>query len=192
MLTYLARRRIDAFQKKHSYDMAYAREILELSPRAMLLYSRATQLGTFRAGLSAEVHTAAKVTALLHEDCGPCVQLAVDLGAADGVPAPTLRALLDGDMNALSTDCALAVQLTRAVLNRSPEADPLREQFVRRFGRLALVSFAFTLTTSRIYPTVKYALGYGKACTRVTVGRHAPVPHLPLGHPREHEPSTTP
>ena len=36
-----------------------------------------------------------------------------------------------------------------------------------QMGSLAL---AFALASSRVYPTVKYALGHGKACTRLTVG----------------------
>jgi hypothetical protein len=32
------------------------------------------------------------------------------------------------------------------------------------------VSLAFAITAARIYPTVKYALGHGKACMRVVVG----------------------
>jgi hypothetical protein len=32
------------------------------------------------------------------------------------------------------------------------------------------VSVAFAITAARIYPTVKYALGHGKACMRVVVG----------------------
>jgi hypothetical protein len=33
-----------------------------------------------------------------------------------------------------------------------------------------VVSLAFTILTARMYPTVKYAMGHGKACTRVVVG----------------------
>jgi hypothetical protein len=32
------------------------------------------------------------------------------------------------------------------------------------------VSLALAITAARIYPTVKYALGHGKACMRVVVG----------------------
>jgi hypothetical protein len=39
------------------------------------------------------------------------------------------------------------------------------------------VSLAFALTSARFYPTLKYALGYGQTCTRVSVGG-APVPVL--------------
>jgi hypothetical protein len=45
---------------------------------------------------------------------------------------------------------------------------------VKRWGRRAVVSLAFAITAARVYPTVKYALGHGKACTRVVVGG-APV-----------------
>jgi hypothetical protein len=39
-----------------------------------------------------------------------------------------------------------------------------------------LISLAFALACSRVYPTVKYALGHGKACTRLTVaGKPLPV-----------------
>jgi len=41
---------------------------------------------------------------------------------------------------------------------------------VKRWGKLGLISIAFAITASRIYPTVKYALGHGKACSRIVVG----------------------
>ena len=41
---------------------------------------------------------------------------------------------------------------------------------MKRWGRLALVSLGFAITAARIYPTVKYALGHGKACMRIVVG----------------------
>ena len=33
-----------------------------------------------------------------------------------------------------------------------------------------MVSLAFAIVASRIYPTVKYAMGHGRACTRIVVG----------------------
>ena len=41
---------------------------------------------------------------------------------------------------------------------------------MKRWGTRALVSVAFAITAARLYPTVKYALGHGEACTRVAVG----------------------
>ena len=48
------------------------------------------------------------------------------------------------------------------------------DAIVKRWGPRALVSLAFAMTAARLYPTVKYALGHGKACSRVVVGG-APV-----------------
>jgi hypothetical protein len=33
-----------------------------------------------------------------------------------------------------------------------------------------LISLAFAITAARLDPTVKYALGHGKSCTRIVVG----------------------
>ena len=49
-------------------------------------------------------------------------------------------------------------------------ADEYRDAIGKRWGKTALVSVAFAITAARIYPTVKYAFGHGKACMRVVVG----------------------
>jgi hypothetical protein len=46
----------------------------------------------------------------------------------------------------------------------------LREEVVRQFGKRGLISLAFALLAARMFPTLKYALGHGRACTRVTIG----------------------
>jgi hypothetical protein len=43
------------------------------------------------------------------------------------------------------------------------------------------MAVSLSITTARMYPTLKYALGYGKACSRVTVaGRPTAVVHRAL------------
>ena len=81
-----------------------------------------------------------------------------------------LRAVLDENPDAMPSDVALVWRFTRATLAHDPTADAYREAIVKRWGPRALVSLAFAITAARIYPTVKYALGHGKACTRVVVG----------------------
>jgi hypothetical protein len=94
----------------------------------------------------------------------------------DRVPAATLRALLAGDDAALPEPVLLGVRFARATLAHDATADDLREQVVSRWGARGLVSLAFGLTAARLYPTLKYALGHGRSCTRVTVaGDPAPV-----------------
>jgi hypothetical protein len=67
-------------------------------------------------------------------------------------------------------EVALAARFTEATLHRAPEADDLREEVMRQFGKRGLIALAFAMLAARMYPTLKYALGHGRACTRLTIG----------------------
>ncbi|MDR3702364.1 MAG: hypothetical protein P4L56_22140 [Candidatus Sulfopaludibacter sp.] len=85
--------------------------------------------------------------------------------------SPTvLRPVLADNPDAMPADVRLAWKFTRTTLAHDAAADEYREAIVKRWGRRALVSLAFAIAAGRIYPTVKYALGHGKACVRVVVG----------------------
>ena len=75
---------------------------------------------------------------------------------------------------AMPDHVALAFRFTRATLEHDPSADQYRSEIIRRWGPRAVMSIAFAILTARMYPTVKYAMGHGKACTRIVVGG-APV-----------------
>ena len=87
-----------------------------------------------------------------------------------GVDPAILRAVVARDLGAMPYEVALAVRFAEASMKRAPEADDLREEVVRRFGKRGLISLSFALVAGRIFPTLKYALGYGRACTRLTIG----------------------
>ena len=169
MVRWAFRRAIAKFERDWNYDAGYLRDIVDASPKAAWLFSRATALGRFRRDLPVDAWCAAGITAVKHEDCGPCTQLAVTMAERAGVRPEVLRALLSGDAAALPPDVLLVWRFTRATLAHDVAADEYREAIVKRWGRRALVSLAFAITAARIYPTVKYALGYGKACMRVVV-----------------------
>ena len=176
MLTALLSRQVDRFEKTWSYDAGYMRAVLAASPMSFLKFSVLPFLVDRKAAPAAAL-AAAGIAGTLAEDCGPCTQIGVDMAAAGGVKPEVLRAILAGDEAAMGEDAALAWRFARASLARDLEAvDPLRDEIVRRWGDAALVAISLTLMTSRMYPTLKYALGYGKACSKVVVaGVAAPV-----------------
>jgi hypothetical protein len=164
------RRAIGAFERKWNYDARYLRDILEASPRAARLFWGVGSLGQYRRDIPIEAWSAAGITAVRHEDCGPCTQLAVTMAERAGVSPEVLRAVLTDDPERMPADVALVWRFTRASLARDVAADEYRGAIVTRWGPRALVSLAFAMAAARVYPTVKYALGHGKACTRVIVG----------------------
>jgi hypothetical protein len=86
-----------------------------------------------------------------------------------GVDPKVLRAVLTENESAMPADVALAWRFARATLDHDPSADDYRDEIVKRWGPRALVSLAFAIVTARMYPTVKYAMGHGKACSRIVV-----------------------
>lgn len=173
MLRALLKRSIDAMEKKYTYDTTYMREILAVSPWTLLKFGLVASLGHGKRA-PAEALAAAGIVGTLAEDCGPCTQISVDIAAESGVSPAVLRAALAGDVAAMGESAALAWRFARASLAREMETcDPLRDEIVRLWGQGGLVDIGMALTTARMYPTLKYALGHGKACSRVVVAGEA-------------------
>jgi hypothetical protein len=170
MLSWLMKRRLDAFERDTGYDVTYVREMLAADVNSVMALFKVQGMARYRKDVPADAWYAAGLVGALAEDCGPCTQLGVTMAERAGVSPEVLRAVLADDVDAMPPDVALVWRFTRATLAHDPMADEYREAIVKRWGPRALVSVAFAITAARIYPTVKYALGHGKACMRVVVG----------------------
>lgn len=179
MLKAFFRSQIRKFETQWGYDAAYMRDLLDAGTGTFLRFSFVPALGHSKAAPAAAM-AAAGIVGTLAEDCGPCTQIGVDIAAANGVKPAILRAILAGDRAAMGETAALGYDFARAVLDRHLEdSDEVRDEIVRRWGKKAVVALSLALTTARMYPTLKYGLGHGKACSRVIVAG-APAPfHRP-------------
>lgn len=176
MLKAILSRWIDGFERTWRYDASYMRHVAGVSPASLIKFMMGTRAANVR-DAPAEALVAAGIVGTLAEDCGPCTQISVDIAAANGVSPQVLRAILGGDEAGMGEKAALAWRFARASLARDMEAaDPLRDEIVRRWGDKALVAISLALVGSRMYPTLKYALGHGKACSKVSVGGEALTP----------------
>jgi hypothetical protein len=179
MLNWLLHRQIAAFEKAFDYDMGYAHEMLETSRPAFWRFQRFTGMSRHAESLPAAALFAAKVATTLREDCGPCTQLVTTMAERAGVVPDVLRAVLEGDTTRMGADAELGYRFAQATLSHDPEADGLREQVIARWGRKAVVTLGLGIASSRVYPTLKYAMGYGKTCVGVRVGGVEARPRVP-------------
>jgi hypothetical protein len=170
MLKWLLRRQVAAFERAWNYDASYLRELIDADPSAMLAFGKLQAIARYRKGVPPAAYCAAGIVAVMAEDCGPCTQLGIDMAERAGVDPEILRAIVARDFAVMPYEVALAVGFTDACLSRSPDADDLRREVVRQFGERGLIVLSFAMLTARLYPTLKYALGHGRACTRLTVG----------------------
>lgn len=169
MLKRFLHRAIRSFERQWDYDARYIHEMINADPRAAWMFQRAAGLGKYRKDAPVEALAAAGITAVKNEDCGPCTQLAVAMAERAGVAPDTLRAVLTETPSMMPPNVALAWRFTRATLDHHPLADEYRDEIIRMWGPKAVISLAFAIVTARMYPTVKYAMGHGKACTRIVV-----------------------
>ena len=180
MLKDMLTRWTDGFERQWGYDAGYMRDVIRASPASLVKFALGTRAADPKAA-PPEALFAATLAGVLAEDCGPCTQFGVDMALANGMDPAVVRGVLAGDEAAMGETAALAFRFARASLARDmATADPLRDEIVRRWGDKALVAIGLAIMTARMYPTLKYALGYGKACSKVVVdGVATPVAHLP-------------
>jgi hypothetical protein len=182
LLTWLTKRWLTAFERRYDYDVSYMRFMLAASPRGFRLFAKVAKLAQHAEGVPLAPLCAAKLVSTMVEDCGPCTQIGVQISLEAGVSPVVLRAIVAGDVAALPPEVALAYRFAQASLAHDPAADELREEIRRLWGDQGVVALALALLSGRIYPTVKYALGYGQACQRVTIGQESIAasgqPHL--------------
>ena len=183
MLKWLIKNRLNAFERRFGYDVSYARELLATDTRAFLHFARVAGISSYRRDVPVDVYYAAKLTAIVAEDCGPCSQLVVAMALGDGVDPRMVATVVEGNDAVLAEPARLGVRFARAVLAHDPAADELREIIARRWGPRAVVSLAFAITASRLFPTLKYALGHGKACQRLEVAGELVVPRRASARP---------
>jgi hypothetical protein len=170
MLRWFLRRRTAAFQKTWNYKADYMLEVIDADPRAFMRFGKVIGMARYRKDVPVAPYYAASIAGTMAEDCGPCTQLVIDMAERQGVDPAILRAVVARDFVAMPFEVALAARFAEASLRHAPEADDLREEVLRLWGKRGLISLAFAITASRLFPTLKYALGHGRACTRLRVG----------------------
>jgi hypothetical protein len=170
MLKWLFKKQIDAFDREYGYDSSYVREMISVDLDAAIRFSKVMGLTKYRKGGPPDVGYTVGRVGTLAEDCGPGTQLGVTMAERDGVAPEVIRAVLTGNTQVMSEEVLLAYRFAQAVLAHDPEANPLRERIVAKWGKKGLISLAFALTMARFFPTLKYAMGHGQACSRVKVG----------------------
>jgi hypothetical protein len=152
MLRWFLRRQIAGFERSWNYDTSYVNEMIDADPAAFVALMRAAHMGHRRKDLPIAAHYAASIAGVMAEDCGPCTQLAISMAEREGVDPAVLRAIVARDFAALPYEVALAARFAELSLRHAPEADDVREEVVRLWGKRALISLALAIAAARIYP----------------------------------------
>lgn len=176
MLRYTLNKMLLAMQRRYAYDVRYQQDILQTDLAAFLKFCGFQTMASHCGNLPAAPLYAARIRAIIYEDCGPCSQLVVNMALEAGLSQDLVRAIIQQDLAVLPADIALVVQFTERVLAHDPQADALRDEILTLWGAKGLITLGFAISTYRVYPALKYSLGYGKACSRIQLNDVSVVP----------------
>ncbi|MGJ8536003.1 MAG: hypothetical protein ACSHW2_02520 [Parasphingopyxis sp.] len=145
-------------------ESQYVHEIARAPGHALEKFMHFMPASNHRHASSASVLGAARIGAVLVEDCGPCALTCAQGSLADGVSKETLNAALAGG-SGLPDDEALAFRFGEAIARQGVDADMLGDEVETRFGRSVRLELAMAAAMVRAYPAMKRGLGLTKACS---------------------------
>ena len=155
-----------------------------------LLPSCLTTLFATRAGTAAPAKSSpgpvppaaahsARIAATKSEDCGPCLQTSVNYALGANIDASLIRAAVARDLDAMDEETRTAYLFAEAVSARDPVCDDYRSQIEKWWGKAGVTELALAIASTRVFPTVKRAMGYAKACQRVTIAGQTTAARFP-------------
>lgn len=168
MIRFFTRRAAAQMQQRYDYDADYLNDVADASGGAALRLGLLPLFSQYSAGVPADLWAGTAVGSTLDGDCGPCLQLVVNVALEREVSAEALRAALSGDWDSAG-NVGLGMRFARAAINDSPELDALREEIAGQFGEQAVVTLSIVAATGRSWPVIKRGLGHGKVCQQVRI-----------------------
>jgi hypothetical protein len=169
LITAFLERRLDRQEEQLGESLDWMRHILRRSLGAFRKVVRFMPMADHRAEAPKDVWHIARIAAIRHEDCGPCLQIIVNEALHEGVAPAIVRAALSNDASALGPRLDLARRFAMAVAAHADESEDLRRQMVAEVGADAMVDLALAIAGVRVYPTIKRALGYATSCKLMNI-----------------------
>jgi len=150
-------------------SMEYLRHMARVAMPALFRFSSFRKVAEYRRKLPLDVIQVARIATMHTEDCGGCLQIAVNEARRAEIPRETIRAILDERYDALDPGLADVARFASAVSLPSGDAPELRESLRRRYGEEAFVELCLAIATARVFPSLKRGLGYATSCSMAPV-----------------------
>jgi len=159
---------IDSAERKFGEKLDYLRDIASASPAAFYKLALFVAFARHRKAAPLEASYLAAIGALLSEDCGPCLQIAVNQALAEGVNPTVISSAVAGGAS-LDADRKLYLDFGRAVSANVAEAEDLRLKLAEKLSPAAMVDLAIAIASARVFPALKRGLGHAKSCSLVQI-----------------------
>lgn len=169
MLRKFVLRRIDRLEADLGVSMDYLRHMAREALPALFRFSGFRRVADYRRKLPVDAVHTARVATMCREDCGGCLQIAVNAAREAGLPRETIRAVIDERFDDLDPGLSQVARYASIVSMPGGDDPALREELRTQYGEEALVELALAIATARVFPTLKRGLGYATSCSATPV-----------------------
>lgn len=169
MIRHLLHHQFNRLERQIGGSVDHLRHLADVSLPAFFKLMLTGPAATHRRTASLDMLHAARIAATAHEDCGSCLQIAVNLARRDGMTAAVLRNLLNGQTSGLPESVGTAFQFARSVLNRDGQDGHWRTRLRENFGEEVVVELSLAIAMARIFPVLKRGTGFATPCGRVAI-----------------------
>ncbi len=169
MLKAIARSILDKEERRLGQPLDYMRHVLDISWSAFRAYTKIMPFANYRKTLPPDAYHVARLVAALHEDCGACALIEINLSKQAGVPLEIIRAAVHGRVDDLPAPLANVYRFAQGVVSASGAEEAARGALRDAYGEEGIIELAFAIGAARLFPTTKRALGYATACRNVNL-----------------------
>lgn len=155
---------IDQFEKHYDYDCNYMRKMADASPKAFKTFVNFLPMGQVGSSLKPEVLWAAKIASMLTEDCGACVQLNIKMALEAGIDSKLVKTIVKSPSH-LPDELKNIYDFAKAVASNTHEHSELQQQIEEYYTPEQVTELALSIASTKIYPTIKRALGDFQSCS---------------------------
>jgi len=158
-----ARASLEQFGRHFDYDNGYIVQLLEDSPQGYAAFAAAQGMPNLHKALPPEAFYVAKVAVMKAEDCGPCMNLSLKMGAEQGIDRELLKQIVQDPQSLPAPLRDIHDHAAAVIRNENDDADRM-ERIRNHYGVEAFAELAVVIVGCRMYPTLKRAMGMASHC----------------------------
>lgn len=155
---------IDQLEKHYNYDCNYMRKMEKSNPKAFEAFLNFLPMGQRGASLPTDIFWTAKISSMLTEDCGACVQLNISMALEAGVDKEIIKKIIKSPEE-LRNELKQIYDYAKAVASNQENHNELQRSIENCYSQSQITELALVIASTKVYPTIKRALGDFKSCS---------------------------
>lgn len=163
MRRFLLKKLAARFEGFLGVELPYLYSVIEHAPGAVFPIVLSMPSANYGKSVPAPVLHMARLGATKAQDCGECLQIAVNVALQEDVSANHIEAVLTGRQSDSPSEYVDAFEFGSRV-GAGFEADELRSAMRDRYSERGLIELSMAAAGAQFFPVLKRGMGFAEAC----------------------------